>query len=272
MPLEWQQSSRVETLCLFCIIYMCVHGCQYILYSMQSMKKRIAKALHGIIPARHRASLSVAFSSTGRCDPQSKCAQAARDLMRVIRKDMLLLDAAPSGDSVSAFFNKVMGQGAADSDAKGKESSSSSSSTTPMVTMRGARRRRKAAACCGLSEEALAEAILTLDGEQCFLSKRVSPALALATIEEALLMAQAEASLGYEAETYARLIAVLEALEAKVTSSDYEPLSVIEDGREDCNEASPSLPHLALLLHRGKGMEYLKASRDVRLSGSSSSA
>lgn len=118
----------------------------------------------------------------------------------------------------------------------------------------------------------MAEAILTLDGEQCFLSKRVSPALALATIEEALLMAQAEASLGYEAETYVRLIAVLEALEAKVTSSDYEPLSVIEDGREDCNEASPSLPHLALLLHRGKGMEYLKASRDVRLSGSSSSA
>jgi len=104
-----------------------------------------------------------------------------------------------------------------------------------------------AAANCGLSDAVYAEAIMILDGQQRLLSERRTTALALATLSEAMLRMQEGRA--YAAEARERILRILEALEASVASSFSS-----EDDADHRHHHQ-----LDLLVHLGRGVEYLKA-------------
>ena len=138
------------------------------------------KALYNrMVTARYRARLEAALCETGRCDPLSVCHRNAAAVNRKIIEDL--------SNSVCALV-------------EGSE----------YVV---------AAESCGLTADAFADVMRLLDGADNVLTRRGCNTLALATISEALLQADARACFGYEAEMMGRLMVVLEALERHVAAA-----------------------------------------------------
>ena len=138
-----------------------------------------------LVSARYRARMEAALCEAGRCEKLSVCYRTA-----------------------SALINKIVGDISKSDDAlvEKKDYEKNLISTNKMA---------------GLTESAFEEVINLLDGDDKLLSSSSrSNTLALATISEALLQADARSCFGYEAEMMGRVIAVLEALE-KIVYREY---------------------------------------------------
>ena len=132
-----------------------------------------------VVTARYRARLEAALCETGRCDPLSVCHRNAATLNNMIIEDLT--------NSATALVERCDYVAAAEN--------------------------------CGLTAAAFADAMRLLDGTDNKLTSRRCNTLALATISEALLQADARSCFGYEAEMMGRLMIVLDALERHVAAS-----------------------------------------------------
>jgi hypothetical protein len=107
---------------------------------------------------------------------------------------------------------------------------------------------------CGLSDHGYADALALLNGNDGMLFLRQSNKLALATICEALLQAQAGTNIASDQFKMSKAVSVLEALELAV-EADYVPSVTVAQALQ---------ARLALLKHLGKGIILLKEEREAR--------
>ena len=176
--------------------------------------------LRTLVPARTRASIAF-LTGRNRCNAGSRCQQQARTLIERIQNALTTRSAE---DEQQEDFVVVLAR---------NNNNNNNNKPTKKTTR--------------LSDAEVRACMWLLDPEH-MLRERHTRALALATLQEALIQAQHERVASHERDAMQEIIRELELLEARLYAG---PLAHCNDAPGD-DEA-----RRALLLHLGRGMELL---------------